>query len=219
MKKNILLIFFAFFYLSVHAQNVPKNVYKKFSADYRMLPVSSVGFKSEAPIELINGYTNQAIGFIKLNPLNILDFPQGSVTINLASVKTGIELRDKYLRETYLETQKFPAATFTLKRIHSPSAVNLSEAKTITCMITGDMTLHGVTREITIPVTFVYTPENIAAKNELKGNLLTYSTEYTIRLSDYQIEIPAIRGDRISEEITIFAVIVSSDQPNTPQVK
>lgn len=220
MKKQVLLIVSFFLLVSpVYSQTATKSSYKKFSADYRTLPVSTVGFRSEAPIELINGHTNQAIGFIKLNPENILDFPQGSVTINLASLNTGIALRDQYLRENYLETAKYPAAIFTLKRIEHASDVNLIAAKTITCMVTGDMTMHGVTREITVPLTFVYTPEEQAIKNELKGNLVTYTTEYSIRLTDYNIDIPSIRGDRISEEIKIFAVIVSSDQQNTPQVK
>lgn len=219
MKKVFLFALLASI-LSVGSEaQTKKELRKKFIADYKTLPVSVAGFNSEAPIELITGNTNQAISFLTINPENILDNPVGSLTVNVASIKTGIELRDKYLRETYMNTDKFPVTMFTLKSINEPSDKNLVKAGRLTCTVTGDLMLHGVTKEITVPMTFIYIPEEEAIKNELKGNIIKYAAEFRVRLADYNIEIPTVRNQRISKEVKIFAVVVCSDKENALQVK
>ena len=59
---------------------------------------NNVRFESDAPLENIVGTTNQVGATFMINPSNIANNPKGKVVINLASLKTGIDLRDKHLK-------------------------------------------------------------------------------------------------------------------------
>ena len=65
------------------------------------------------------------------------------VTIDAASVDTGHPKRDEHLRTAdFLDVTKYPTITFVSKKVVKADPGKLR--------ITGDLTLHGVTREITV---------------------------------------------------------------------
>jgi polyisoprenoid-binding protein YceI len=70
-----------------------------------------------------------------------------SVTIAAASIDTGIAKRDEHLRAELFEVAKYPEITFKSRRLKQKGA-NAGE-------ITGDLTIHGVTRSIVLSVQLV----------------------------------------------------------------
>ena len=67
------------------------------------------------------------------------------VTIQAASIDTSAESRDKHLRSAdFFDVEKYPTITFVSTKV-APKGKDLYE-------VTGDLTLHGVTKTITIPV-------------------------------------------------------------------
>jgi polyisoprenoid-binding protein YceI len=66
-------------------------------------------FLSQAPLSEFTGESKSLKGLIDFEK-NLVDF-----YIDLNTLKTGILLRDKHMRENYLETEKFPFAEFTGK--------------------------------------------------------------------------------------------------------
>jgi polyisoprenoid-binding protein YceI len=65
------------------------------------------------------------------------------VTIEAASVNTGNEKRDEHLKTPeFLDVAKYPTITFVSKKVMKGDPGKLR--------ITGDLTLHGATREITV---------------------------------------------------------------------
>jgi polyisoprenoid-binding protein YceI len=67
-----------------------------------------------------------------------------AATIDAASINTRDEGRDGHLKSAdFLDVEKFPSITFRSKQI----SLHGDEAK-----VTGDLTIHGVTREITLDV-------------------------------------------------------------------
>jgi polyisoprenoid-binding protein YceI len=65
------------------------------------------------------------------------------VTIEAASVDTGNEKRDQHLRTPdFLDVAKYPTITFVSKKVMKADPGKLK--------VTGDLTIHGVTREITV---------------------------------------------------------------------
>ncbi|WP_373532321.1 YceI family protein [Vampirovibrio sp.] len=120
-----------------------------------------VSFKSDAPVEVINGDTHAVKGDIKLDdsfqfdtkhPFNI------NFTVDLASIDTGIPLRNEHMRDNFLETSQFPKATFVTKSVKLLKKPDLSKAQTVKLDATGDFTVHGVTVRKTIPLTVDYAP-------------------------------------------------------------
>ncbi|HEU4521810.1 MAG TPA: YceI family protein [Thermoanaerobaculia bacterium] len=69
-------------------------------------------------------------------------------TINAASIDTANENRDKHLRSAdFFEVEKYPAITFKSTKI-TPAGKDRFD-------VTGNLTMHGVTKEVTLPVTFL----------------------------------------------------------------
>jgi YceI-like protein len=68
-------------------------------------------------------------------------------TLGAASINTGVTPRDNDLRgPNFLEVEKFPDITFKSKRIE--------EAGKPKFKVIGDLTMHGITREVTLDTTF-----------------------------------------------------------------
>ncbi len=66
-------------------------------------------------------------------------------TIEATSVDTRVEMRDNDLRSpNFLEVQKYPTITFHSKQVKGAGAGKLQ--------ITGDLTIHGVTKEVVLDV-------------------------------------------------------------------
>jgi polyisoprenoid-binding protein YceI len=72
---------------------------------------------------------------------------QVSVSIDAASIDTGVADRDAHLRSAdFLDVEKFPTLTFQSKSVTKSGADELAVA--------GDLTLHGVTRPVTLEVSW-----------------------------------------------------------------
>lgn len=70
---------------------------------------------------------------------------QVEVDIDVESIDSNHAERDKHLRgEKYLDTDAFPKASF--------KSTSFEQSEDGTAVLTGDFTLHGVTKEITIDV-------------------------------------------------------------------
>lgn len=96
-------------------------------------------------------------------------------TINPSSIDTNNESRDKHLRsEDFFFVEKFPTMTF------KSSAIKASKTKDV-YDVTGDLTMRGVTRTITIPVTFLGFAK--AGSREKAG----FSIETTVNRKDFGV--------------------------------
>src|SRR5262245_51020763 len=73
------------------------------------------------------------------------------VTADLTKLKSDQSLRDRQLTFQAIETNKFPTATFSLSAPIANEAVP-AESQTVTKKLQGDLTLHGVTRPISLEV-------------------------------------------------------------------
>jgi len=100
------------------------------------------------------------------------------VTADLRQLRSDNSLRDGQLRSQAIETNRFPNATFVLTSPVSIGAVP-AEGQTITRTITGDLTLHGVTKRITMEV-----------QGQLKAGQVVVVGSTEILFADYSISQP-----------------------------
>jgi polyisoprenoid-binding protein YceI len=107
-------------------------------------PHTLVGFRIRHWLTKVDGRFRDFDGHIWLDRAK----PQDSkvdVTIQAASIDTGTEDRDKHLRSAdFFDVEKYPTITFASTKV-VPKGKDLYE-------VTGDLTLHGVTKTMTIPV-------------------------------------------------------------------
>jgi polyisoprenoid-binding protein YceI len=168
---------------------------------------NQVKFFSTTPLEDITGISNDVKGKVTLDVADIKSL-KGSITISVASIKTAIDLRDEHLRsENWLNADKFPEITFAIKKVGDVkvAADNKLEAK-----VTGDFTVHGVTKETVADVTLTYLDASEQTKQFAPGDLLGVQAKFNIALSDYGVE-NMIVGQKVSENIEITATLRGSN--------
>jgi polyisoprenoid-binding protein YceI len=95
------------------------------------------------------GSTDAITGVIVINPDGTIT-PESKLTVDLRTLTRDQSLRDNYIQTRTLETEKFPHLVFAPKRAVGLAAPlpsgNQAQAG---FQLVGDMTLHGVTREVT----------------------------------------------------------------------
>lgn len=103
-----------------------------------------VGFRIRHWLTKVDGSFRDFDGRIWLDRSKPAD-SRVDVTIQAASIDTGTENRDKHLRSAdFFDVEKYPTITFASTKV-APKGKDLYE-------VTGDLTLHGVTKTMTIPV-------------------------------------------------------------------
>jgi len=158
-------------------------------------------FSSEATLETVHGRTTKVSGTIDADPANVAD-SKVDVTIDLASLDTGISMRNEHMRDRFLNVEKFPTATFKSVSVSGPKTVAAN--KPIDINVTGDFTLHGVTKRISVPVRVVVIPESELTKSSRgAGDWLHATAGFGIKLSDYGIDVPQALVMKLSDGLTI----------------
>jgi polyisoprenoid-binding protein YceI len=130
--------------------------------------------------------------------LNVVDDAQSvSVVVPLSNLSTGIALRDRHMREKYLQVQSYPTATLKVDRASVKFPAAGAEA---TGDAQGTMTIHGQSHG----VTFHY-----AAKREGAG----YAVNGTVHVSmkDYGIEVPSYLGVTVKPDVDVTVRFVAND--------
>lgn len=184
MRRLVVITFLLASSAITFAQNATKTFYVN---DEKKRDI--VVFTSKAPLETIKGTTAEARGFVAVDPADI-SAAKARFEVDLASLKTGIGLRDEHMREQYLETNKYPNAVFELTRIASSSDKELLDQKSNQIMAEGNFSVHGVTRTITIPLTVTYIKESENTRAKSPGDILHIEGAWEIMLSDYNIPRP-----------------------------
>jgi polyisoprenoid-binding protein YceI len=121
------------------------------------------------------GRTSDLTGTLALSGASITSV---DVTVQMSSLRSDNEQRDGRLRNQAIETTSFPTATF---RLTTPIELGSApvDGQAIEVSATGELTLHGVTRPVTIPI-----------QARLSGDVVTVTGSIDILFADYAIERP-----------------------------
>ena len=105
---------------------------------------STMGFQVRQLFSKVPGKFDDFAGQIQFDDAN----PQNStveVTIKTASVNTGVDMRDKDLRSAnFFDVEKYPEINFKSKSV--------KQTGEDTAEVTGDLSMHGVTKEVVLKV-------------------------------------------------------------------
>lgn len=170
MKKALLILTILFFSISVMAQ-------KYFTRS------GKVSFFSSTPIENIEAFNNEVGAAIELSKGDVV------FQVPIKSFKFEKQLMLEHFNAEYMESNKFPKATF--KGKIDPKDLG-SKAKSFKTQVTGTLTIHGVSKEVTIPGTI--------AKN---GDEITLNTVFSVTTAAYNIRIPSVVKGKIADKIEI----------------
>lgn len=157
-----------------------------FAQSYLGENLSAV-FLSEAKLNSFEGKSKNLVGLVDLDK-NLVEF-----YIDLNTLRTGIKLRDKHMRDDYLETKKYPFAEF-VGKLSNQDLASISNKKSGTYIVEGNFKVHGIELPREIEVSFKFN-EN-AKKLEIKAS-------FEMKLTDHEIEIPKVMFYELSNTIKI----------------
>ena len=101
--------------------------------------------------------------------------PSFDFTVNADSVDTNNKQRDTHVKSAdFFSVKEFPTITF-----KSTSVASTGDKK---FDVTGDLTLHGVTKSITVPLEFV------GAADTKMGSRAGYEAHFNVKRSDYGMD-------------------------------
>lgn len=105
------------------------------------------------------------------------------LVVEISSVDTDNEMRNQHLqKEEFFYTEKYPQATFVSKKVTYKDDKQENGMGNV-LMVVGDLTMRGVTQEITVPVTVTQIPRKdmtvIRAKAKMSINRRDFGINYT----------------------------------------
>ena len=114
-----------------------------------------------------------------------------SVESNLVlnDLDTGIGLRDDHMKENYLQIKQFPTAVLKIENITLPEGFETKPVKIKEQAFEGKLSLHG--KEQKVAGTFSL------------SDTLELEAHFTLKLSDYGIEIPEYLGVKVADVVTV----------------
>jgi polyisoprenoid-binding protein YceI len=164
----------------------------------------NVTFESNADFETIVGTTNKATGEIMVDRAK--QTGKVSLTVPVASMKTGIDMRDEHLRSAmWMDEAKHPTITFVSKKVEP-----VKDAKN-KFKVTGEFKLHGVAREMTVDVEWRELPADVVEKAKFpNGKWLKFTSEFRVKLSDHGITVPAAGLGKVEDAWTVKMQVFAS---------
>lgn len=154
---------------------------------------NTVLFISSASIEVVEGRTDRIDGYVVLDGERVEPGEPSGPTgfyleVDLASLDTGLGLRNRHMRNNYLEVKEFPYAFFegTIQDVEGLGGERLR------VWGVGTMEIHGVSRDMRIPC-------------DLSPEADGYRTHcsFEVLLSDFDITIPKIMFLKLANEIRL----------------
>lgn len=150
------------------------------SGSWRVASGSTAGYRVKEVLNgtdvTVVGKTSKVSGTVTLADDSIT---AADITVAVADIATDSGSRDEYFRTSALETDIYPDATF---RLSSPvAATRLSSGKVTAFTATGNLTLHGVTKTVTVPM-----------KAALSGDGAEVSGSIPVTFSDYKVAAPSL---------------------------
>ena len=183
MKQAIAILIFITLGMSGNAQKyITKNGYIKFY--------------SETPIETIEAHNRQVN--------SALDRETGDFVFRVLMRSFEFEkaLMQEHFNENYVESEKFPNATFKGK-VTNLAQIYFDTAGDYTAVVEGVLTIHGVDQKIKETGTF-----------SVSGGTVKGICRFIVKPSDYDIRIPKTVINNIAEEIEVTVDVSLEEYKN-----
>jgi hypothetical protein len=142
-----------------------------------------INIYSSAPIEDIEANSNEAV--------SVYNAATGELafSVPIRSLHFQKALMEEHFNENYMESDKYPKATFKGKIQEHP---DVTKDGIYPVTVAGDLQVHGVTQNRTIK-----------GQVKVNGGVVSMSSEFMVKCADHHIDIPQIVFHNIAESIRV----------------
>ncbi len=159
---------------------------------------SVVRFDAKAFLHSFAGTTHDVMGTIRMRDLEGPNDAEACVRIDAASLTTGNAIRDRTMRTSHLETTKYPTIEFRLLAVEDVRR----DARGWDFAARGSLALHGVTRQIVLPM-----------RAQEEGESVRLTGTLPLKMSDYGIPPPRFLLLTVEDEVVVSFDILARRAP------
>ena len=174
--------------------------------------VNNIQFKLDAPLEAITGTGNGVSGSVSFDPAAPAA-TTGSIVLETKSLVVGNSMMLGHLQSAkWLDVAQYPTIVFEASKL---SNVRTQGAQ-ILADLTGKLTVKGITKELTVPVSFTYLADKLGARlgdEKIKGDLLVLRSTFEINRSEFNI-MAGQATEKVSESIQLSLAIAGAASKN-----
>lgn len=144
-----------------------------------------ISFHSDAKVEKIEAHNYKVAA--------VIDAASGAMefSLNMKGFEFEKSLMQDHFNENYVESDKFPKATFK-GSITDISKASFTKDGTYTVNVSGKLTIHGVTKDVKTTGTIT-----------VKGGKINAASTFNVAVKDYGIKIQADKTESIANSIKI----------------
>ena len=146
-----------------------------------------IGFFSVTPLEDIKAENRQVYAVVDVAKKNM------AFTCLMNGFLFKKELMQEHFNENYVESDKYPKASFNGSYF---GEVAMQKNGIYPVKVKGQLTLHGITKEIEVNANF-----------EVKNNLLRANSGFKLAPGDFDIKIPSLVREKIAKQIDVQVLI------------
>jgi polyisoprenoid-binding protein YceI len=143
------------------------------------------------------GETSSITGDLYLSAGGLSPASRSSFKVDLRNLRTDNNMRDNYIKQNTLQTNRFPTAEFTIDSVTGFPA-SYQENTEVQLTLTGTLTVHGVSKPVSWQV-----------KARQAGDTLTATADTDIKMTDYGMTPPNVQLARSHDEVHLQVVFVS----------
>lgn len=126
----------------------------------------------------------------------------GTAQVALDALETGIDLRDRHMRETYLETARYPTAVLELPGLKLGGASD-GPAYTVAAQpFEGLLRLHGIQRAVRGTVRLTRRQDTVEV-----------AAQFDVSMKDHGIEVPSYMGISVADKVRVDVRFSAALQP------
>lgn len=150
----------------------------------------TISFFAGTAVEDIDATNEKALSFFNTET--------GEVVISIPNKEFHFRrsLMEEHFNENYMETEKYPKSEFKGK-INNIKSINFTEAGPFQASVTGQLSIHGLSKERTL---------DVAIRKD--GTRLIAETKFKVLLEDHKIDRPKILWEKIAESVEVNANLV-----------
>jgi polyisoprenoid-binding protein YceI len=156
-----------------------------FAQDKFFTKTGKITFYSKAPMEDIDGKNKTVTA--------VIDSKSGAIqfAVQIKGFEFEKQLMQQHFNENYMESNKYPKSEFK-GTITNNSDINYKKDGTYTAKVKGQLTIHGVTKTV-----------ETTGSLKINGGKIDANAAFNVLISDYDIKIPSIVKDKVSNTIKI----------------
>ncbi|SNC75348.1 Polyisoprenoid-binding protein YceI [Hymenobacter gelipurpurascens] len=158
----------------------------------------TTSFFSASPLENIEARSQQTSALLDLQTSQL------AFSLPIRSFQFKRSLMQEHFNENYLESERYPKATFVGHLLDAKPAELRETAAAQTVTADGDLTIHGVTRHVRVPGTL-----------QLQNGQLLVQATFTVAPAEYKIEIPALVRDHIAKSVQVSVRLAAAPVRDT----